>query len=90
MRIVGKANRTTLVVNSTRCPITVHAGPWIAGVNPDLIKIRPKRKLSFPAEVSAALEVANNSDIQTDYFERDCVSLLPGHPLYEAAKASVA
>jgi len=58
-------------------------------VNPDLIKIRPK-KLSFPAEVSEALEVENNSDIQTDYFERDCLRLLPGHPLYEAAKAAVA
>jgi hypothetical protein len=89
MRISGKANRIALVAGSTRCPITVHSGPWIAGVNPDLIKIRPK-KLSFPAEVSEALEVENNSDIQTDYFERDCLRLLPGHPLYEAAKAAVA
>ena len=89
MRISGKANRVALVIGSTRCPITVHAGPWVAGVSPDLIKIRPK-KLSFPAEVSAALAVENNSDTSTDYFEKDCVRILPGHPLYEAAKAAVA
>jgi hypothetical protein len=37
-----------------------------------------------------ALSVENNSDIQSDYFERDCVRLLPGHPLYKMAKAAVA
>jgi hypothetical protein len=88
MKITGKANRVTLVVGSVRCSITVDAGPWVPGVDPNLIKIRPKRGLSFPKEVIDAFEVENNSDILTDYFERDCIRLLPGHPLYEAAKAA--
>ena len=89
MKITGKANRISLVVDSTRCPVAVSAGPWVAGVNPGLIKIRPK-KYSFPAPVAAALAVENNSDPMTDYFEKDCVRILHGHPLYASAKAAVA
>ncbi len=89
MKISGTQNRATLAVNGVRCGITVQAGPWVSGVNPDLIKIRPK-KHSFPSEVIDALSVENNSDSRSDYFERDCVRLLPGHPLYQMAKAAVA
>lgn len=89
MKIAGKGNRVSLVVDSTRVPVTVSAGPWVAGVNPDLIKIRPK-KGSFPASVAAALTVENNSDSLTDYFEKDCIRILPGHPLYASAKAAAA
>lgn len=88
MRIVGKANRVALVVGCVRCSITLAAGPWVPGVDPSLIKIRPKKGLSFPKEVIEALEVENNSDMLTDYFEKDCIRLLPGHPLYEAAKVA--
>ena len=35
----------------------------------------------------AAFAVENNSDSREDYFEADCIRLLPGHPLYSAAKA---
>jgi hypothetical protein len=89
MKISGTQKRATLTVNGVRCGITVQAGPWVSGVNSDLIKIRPK-KYSFPSEVIDALSVENNSDSRSDYFERDCVRLLPGHPLYQMAKAAVA
>jgi hypothetical protein len=86
MKITGKANRINLTVNGKRCGITISAGPWVAGVNPDTIKIRPK-KYSFPSEITEALKIENNSDSITDYFEKDCIRLLPGHPLYDMAKA---
>lgn len=41
----------------------------------------------FPAGVRAAFAVENNSDMTTDYFEADCVRLVPGHPHYEAVAA---
>jgi len=87
MKITGKANRINLSVNGKRCGITISAGPWVEGVNSDTIKIRPK-KYSFPKEITEAFAVENNSDSLTDYFERDCIRLLPGHPLYDAAKAA--
>ena len=86
MKIIGKANRINLTVNGKRCGITISAGPWVEGVNPDTIKIRPK-KYSFTQEIAEAFAVENNSDSLTDYFEKDCIRLLPGHPLYDAAKA---
>ena len=89
MKISGNQNRVTLAINGVRCGIAVQAGPWVSGVNPDLIKIRPK-KHSFPSEVIDALSIENNSDSRSDYFELDCVRLLPGHPLYQMAKAAVA
>ena len=58
------------------------------GVDASTIKIRPKKALSFPKEVADAFEVENNSDLRTDYFEKDCIRLLPGHPLYDMAKAA--
>lgn len=85
MKITGNGKRALLISGNKRCGITIHCGPWITGVNPDLIKIRPKR-YSFPVEFRAAMVIENNSDMMTDYFERDCVRLFPGHPLYQAAK----
>lgn len=85
MKIVGSKARATLVVGKVRCGIQIVTGPWIAGVNPDTIKIRAKR--AFPEAVRQALAVENGSDMRTDYFENDCIRLTPGHPLYEAAKA---
>lgn len=79
--------QTTLTVNGKRAGIRINAGPWVPGVNPDLIKIRP-RKSYFPTEFAAALRIENNSDMREDYFEKDCIRLLPGHPLYAAAKAA--
>lgn len=85
MKITGTGNRKTLTVNGTRCGITIAAGPWVPGVNPDLIKLRPK-KFAFPREITEALAVENNSDSMVDYFEADQIRLLPGHPLYDQAK----
>jgi hypothetical protein len=86
MKLTGNATRATLTINGTRCGVRVTAGPWIEGVNPALIKLRPKTN-SFPASFRTALAVENNSDTMTDYFEADCIRLLPGHPLYAAAQA---
>lgn len=87
MKISGNGNRINLTVNGKRCGITISKGPWVQGVNSDLIKLRPK-KYSFPKEITEALQVENNSDSMTDYFEKDSIRLLPGHPLYDMAKAA--
>lgn len=76
-------------IGKVRAGITIHAGPWVPGVRQDMIKIRPK-KYFFPAEIKAAFAVENNSDSREDYFEKDCIKLFPGHPLYDMAKAAVA
>lgn len=78
---------TTLTVNGKRAGICISAGPWVAGVPADLIKLRA-RKGTFPASFRTALTVENNSDGMTDYFEGDSIRLMPGHQLYEAAKAA--
>ena len=77
----------TISVNGKRCGIYITAGPWVEGVPVDLIKISP-RKSFFPACFRSALAIENNSDCTTDYFEADCIRLMPGHPIYEAAKAA--
>lgn len=82
----AKMTSTTLTINGKRAGIRITAGPWVAGVPADLIKVRP-RKNSFPVEFRAALVIENNSDMREDYFEKDCIRLMPGHPLYEMAKA---
>lgn len=81
-----KISKTTISVNGKRAGVFYTSGPWVAGVNPDTIKIRP-RGSSFPAEFRAAFAIENNSDCQTDYFEKDCIRVVPGHPLYTAVKA---
>ena len=87
MKITGSKNRVQLIAGKVRCGIAISAGPWISGVNPDMIKIRAKR-LGFPKEIRQLLAVENGSDSREDYFECDSVRLFPGHPLYEAAKAA--
>lgn len=89
MKISGNGNRVTLTINGKRTGVSVSAGPWIEGVNPDLIKLRCKRGV-FPNEIREGLTVENNSDMREDYFEADTVRLLPGHPLYDAAKLAAA
>lgn len=85
MKISGNGNRVTLTVNGKRAGVYIYGGPWIEGVDPRTIKVRCKRG-AFPAEVRKALTVENNSDSREDYFESDCLRLLPGHPLYDEAK----
>lgn len=82
-----KINSKFLTINGKRVGIYINAGPWVPGVDPATIKITP-RKYSFPAEMLAAFVIENNSDSQTDYFERDSIRLLPGHPMYAEVKAA--
>jgi hypothetical protein len=89
MKISGKGNRANLTINGKRCGISIDVGPWIESVNPDTIKIYPKSS-SFPREIADAFSVENNSDSREDYYESDSVRLLPGHPLYAAAKNAAA
>ena len=82
-----KNGRAWMTVNGKRCRVFISKGPWVSGVNPDLIKVRPKSRY-FPDEFESALKIENNSDMMTDYFESDSLRLLPGHPLYEMASAA--
>ena len=44
----------------------------------------------FSDEIREQLDVFNNSDSMTDYFENDCIRVKPDHPLYaEVAEALV-
>lgn len=84
-----KIGKSFITVNGKRVGVRYSAGPWVAGVDPATIKIRPKQ-YAFPAEVRAVFAVENNSDSQTDYFEKDTIRIVPGHPLYDAVKAAAA
>lgn len=84
-----KISKTTLSVNGKRAGIRIDAGPWVAGVPAEMIKLRPRR-WSFPREFRAAMTIENNSDMREDYFEPDCIRLMPGHPLYDTAKSLAA
>lgn len=75
-----------LTVDGERAGIHIATGPWVSHVPPDLIKIRCKKGL-FPASFAEALAIENKSDMREDYFEADTIRLLPGHPLYQQAKA---
>ena len=81
-----KLSQKFLTVNGKRAGIQISVGPWIASVPAELIKIRCKKGI-FPAEIRNAFTVENNSDSREDYFEADCIRLMPGHPLYETARA---
>lgn len=81
-----KISKTFLTVDGKRAGIDIDAGPWVEGVNPALIKIRPRGKNLFPAAFRAALAIENKSDMREDYFEADAIKLLPGHFLYAQAK----
>lgn len=79
---------THLKVAGKRVRVQYVTGPWVEGVNPDTIKIRPfAGKSHFPSEVRAAFAIENNSDMTTDYFENDSIRLVPGHPHYAAVNA---
>ena len=54
------------------------------------LTIYAKSHGGFSAEVAEEFSIENNSDSITDYFEKDRIRVLPGHPLYAAVKAAVA
>lgn len=75
-----------ITVDGTRVGVRYIAGPWVDGVPAGLIKVRPSRLAYFPQAFRAVFEVENRSDMREDYFERDAIRVLPGHPLYEQIK----
>lgn len=81
-------SETLLTVNGKRAGIRIDAGPWVAGVPTEMIKLRPRR-WSFPREFRSALVIENNSDMREDYFEPDCIRLMPGDALYARARELV-
>jgi hypothetical protein len=84
----AKLSKSMLTINGQRAGVCIDAGPWTSTVPASLIKIRSKAGC-FPSSFRNALQVENNSDSREDYFEADCIRLMPGHPLYETAKALV-
>jgi hypothetical protein len=82
----AKLSKNILTINGQRAGIRIDAGPWTSSVPAELIKIRSK-KGCFPAAFRDALQIENNRDSREDYFEADCIRLMPGHSLYEQAKA---
>lgn len=81
-----KISSKFITIDGKRVGVNYFKGPWI-GINQATIKIRPRKGRCFPQVVRSAFEIENNSDSQTDYFEADCIRVLPGHPLYEQIKA---
>jgi hypothetical protein len=80
-----KINSKFISVNGKRAGVTYATGPWINGVDPTTIKIRPK-KYSFPREIAEAFVIENSSDGMTDYFEKDCIRITSAHSLYAQVK----
>lgn len=83
-------NQKFITLNGKRVGVRYSVGPWVPGVPAELIKIRPHTGSAFPAEFRAIFAIENNSDAMTDYFEKDTIRVLPGHPLYEQIKSVAA
>jgi hypothetical protein len=57
---------------------------------PDSVTIYAKSYADSLADVFPPERVENNTELQTDYFEKDRVRILPGDPLWEDACAMAA
>ncbi len=57
---------------------------------PDAVTIYAKSYADSLADVFPGERVENNTELQTDYFEKDRVRILPGDPLWEDACAMAA
>ena len=57
---------------------------------PDAVTIYAKSYSDSLADVFPPERVENNTELQTDYFEKDRVRILPGDPLWEDACAMAA
>jgi hypothetical protein len=53
------------------------------------ITIRARGYRGFSPEIAGAFKIENNTDMQTDYFEKDCIRVLPTHDLYPAVHAAL-
>lgn len=78
----------SITVGGKRIGVRYSVGPWIDGVDPATIKIRPRKETSFPASFRNVFAVENNSNGGEDYFEVDCIRIVPAHPLYAAVSAA--
>lgn len=74
----------SITVDGKRVGVRYFTGPWIEGVDPATIKIRPRKASTFPASFRDVFAVENNSNGGEDYFEVDCIRVVPAHPLYAA------
>ena len=82
-----KITKNFISVNGKRAGIRIDAGPWNEfAKHPEQIKVRCKKGI-FPIEIRNAIQVTNNSDSREDYFEADCLVLVPGDDLYETVKS---
>lgn len=64
---------------------------WTTGAGREIqtqLVLYAKNYARFSDEVRAELEVTNNSDSMTDYFENDRLSILPGSSHFAAAAAA--
>ncbi len=81
-----KFSEKFVTVEGKRVGVYYSVGPWVAGVDPATIKIRPRKGGSLAA-LRAHFAIENGSDMMTDYFEADAIRLLPAHPLYDQVRA---
>lgn len=63
-------------------------GPYTTGRDENTITIYASGYEGFSEEVGKAFEIENNSDIQTDYFDKDRIRVAPTHPLYSEVNAA--
>lgn len=63
-------------------------GNLIAPHHPETITIYAKEYGHLSAGVSAVFNVKNDTDYQTDYFDKDTIRVAPDHPLYKDVKAA--
>lgn len=83
-----------MVVDGMRVGITINTGPWIAGVNPDMIKLWPRgsnyeTNNYFPKQLKEVFAIKNDSVMQEDYFSHDEIKLFPGMFGYDVIKQAV-
>lgn len=62
----------------------------LIGYPPGTLSIYAKDHSGFNAEIDAAFKVENNTDYQTDYFDKDKIRILPDHPLHATIAALIA
>ncbi len=60
--------------------ITIYAREYCYGLYPT------NRWVGFSAGIKEAFKVENDSDIQSDYMEKDRIRVTPDHPLYGQVK----
>ena len=52
------------------------------GYDSDTLTVYAREYAGFSAEIRGIFQVENDSDMMTDYFEKDRIRVTKGHPLY--------